>query len=95
LTKNSLSQSEGGGGSEYRNRLWTARTPSGGQSKCEGETALCRSKEEEPLDDRDQTIVFQVAVLTSTFASLSLIATGLFAVLGIYHSVLSSQNTTI
>jgi hypothetical protein len=50
--ENSLSQSEGGGRSEYRNRLWMARTPSGGQSKCEGEMALCQSEEEEPLDGR-------------------------------------------
>jgi hypothetical protein len=84
--KNSLSQSEGGGGSEYRNRLWTARTPSGGQSKREGEMALCQSEEGEPLDGRDQTIVFEVAVVTSTFSSLSLIATGLFVKLAIYHS---------
>ena len=44
---------------------------------------LCRREEGEPLDGRDQTIVFQVAVLTSTFSALSLVATGLFIILAI------------
>jgi len=60
---------------------------------------LCRSEEEGPLDGRDQTIVFQVAVLTSTFSSPSLIATGLFVKLAIYHSFctnkLKGQNDSV
>jgi len=46
--------------------------------------ALCQSEEGEPLDGRDQTVAFQVAVLTSIFSSLSLIASGLFIKLAIY-----------
>lgn len=58
---------------------------------CEGETALSQSEEGEPLDGKDQTIVFQVALLTSTFSALSLIATGLFINLAIYHSFCTNK----
>ena len=43
--------------------MWSAKAQSGGlRSVCEGETALCRSEEGEPLDGTDQTVIFQVAV---------------------------------
>jgi hypothetical protein len=65
--ENRLSQSTGRWGgrgvSDWRNRLWRAKIPSGGlQYICEVETAHCWSEEGEPWDGRDQTVVFQVAV---------------------------------
>jgi len=54
--ENSLNQSEGGGrgrgGSEERNRLWRARTPSGGHSKYVREKQCCRGEEGKPWDGR-------------------------------------------
>ena len=80
-----------GGGPSRETGCGRQGPPSGGRSKCEGGTALCRSEEGEPLDGRDKTIVVQVVVLTSAFSVLSLIANGLFIILAIYPSFCTNK----